>query len=137
MHEIPILGISQQDTELKSKLLAVLPEKAKLSNDQKIDGLNMDPATVALIIEATKEILIAAIGAIGTVWAAKVATEKAASEPQKESSTTESKNIPVIEIDTLADTYEIGVDENLEQNLNGIIPDNIKNVLNIRLSLKG
>ena len=135
MHTIPIFGFDNQAGDLKSLLRDSLPDTIQVPDPHQPKGVNMDPATLALIIAATKDVLVAAIAAVATVWAARVAAE-AGNKRNQPSSSEGQRSIPVIEVDTLTDSYSLIVDGQLELHLREVLPDNIRNVMNIRLRAK-
>jgi hypothetical protein len=134
MHSIPISGVENESEFLKSLSPNVLPKGASLSQRKVARGVNLDPATLALIIGDSKEILVAAISAIGSVWAATVAARARSEKGDQARSSEPSPTIPEVEIDTVSDTYTIVADQDLAKRIQETLPDKVNNVLNIRLT---
>jgi hypothetical protein len=131
MHTIQILGVGDESEFLNSLSHGALPDGVRISRSPQRDGVNMDQATLGLIIQSTSAVLVAAITAIGSVWAAKVA---AAGRKEDQPKPPESpKNVAAVEIDTVSDTHLVVVDERFEQRLHEVLPANVKSVLSIRL----
>src|SRR5690349_16007037 len=128
MHTIPILG-TLDESDLSSLTSSALPSGARIAARGGGGGVHMDPATLALVINASKEVLVAAMTMIGTIWAAKIAAgvrSDAASPHQPTPSA-------AIEIETLTDSHLVFVDKDFEERLRGVVPDRVERVLNIRL----
>jgi hypothetical protein len=109
-----------------------LPGGARIALRQRPDGMNLDPATLSLIVDSSKDVLVAAIGALGSYWAAKVAARpKDKGEQSKHRGAQEP--VATLEIDTLAESHIIAIDERLDSQLREVLPHDIRNILNIRL----
>jgi hypothetical protein len=134
MHTIPILG-ADGESELASLAGGALPAGARITTRQAGDGVHLDAATLALVVDASKDVLVAALTMLGSVWAATIAAR--ASAAGRSSSPEPAAGPPAIEVDTLADSHVLLVDERLEQQLRAVIPDRVQNVLNIRLRVTG
>lgn len=134
MQTIKIFGAVNEARELSAQLRDVLPDGAEILSQQQPKSLDMDPATLALVITASQAVLVAAITAIGTVWAKKISADAEKSKKDdKDTSATVPKKVPIIEIETFTDSYVVIVDNNFEPNLLQVLPSNPKNVMNIRL----
>lgn len=134
MHSIPICGVEDESEFLKSLSRNVLPKGAKVSQRKQPYGVNVDPATLALVIGASKEILVAAISAIGSVWAASVAARAKRKKEDQPRSSEPGPSTPAVQIDTISETYTLIADESLSRRIGEILPDNVTCVLNIRLT---
>ena len=132
MHTIQVFGGDKEARDLASLLRDALPDGVRISPPQRPDSVNMDPATLAIIISLSKDVLVAAITAIGAIWAAKVAAG-AGKRDNQPTATEVPKKAPAVEIDTLTDSYIVVVDERFEQRLREVLPGNVRSVLNIRL----
>src|SRR5678815_4993155 len=102
MHTIPIFG-ALDESDLSSLSDKALPPGARISARGAAAGVHMDPATVALMVNASKEVLVAAMTMLGTVWAAKI-TARAKSDPK---SPQHDAAAPAIEIETLTDSHVV------------------------------
>ena len=134
MNSIPISGVEDGSEFLKSLSPNVLPKGASISQRKEARGVNLDPATLALLIGDSKEILVAAISAIGSVWAATVAARGRSKKDDQTRSSEPSPAIPAVEIDTVSETYTIVADKDLAKRIQETLPESVNNVLNIRLT---
>ena len=135
MHTIQIFGVDRTDSDLESLLRDALPDGVRISPQQEPNGVNIDPDTLRLIIDVidvSKDVLIAAITVIGNVWAARIAAS-AGSRDNQPTDPEVPKKVPVVEIDTLTDSSIVVVDEQFEQHLREVLPDNVRSVLDIHL----
>src|SRR5262249_15550554 len=103
MHTIQIFGVDRADADLESLLRDALPDGARLSPQHEPHGLNIDPDTLRLIIDVSKDVLIPAITAISTVWAARIAAG-AGNRDNQPPAPEVPKKVPVVVIDTLTDS---------------------------------
>lgn len=128
MHTIPILG-TLNESDLSSLGGVALPAGARIAARPGGAGVHMDPATLALVINASKEVLVAAMTMLGTVWAAKIAA-RAKSDAAPPAAQAPSA---AIEIETVTDSHLVVISEDLEERLRGVVPDRVERVLTIRL----
>ena len=130
MHTIPILG-ADADSDVESLSHGALPAGARITARQAGHGVHMDPATLALIVDASKEVLVAAITMLGSIWAARIAARGSGGDASKHPDAAMSP--AAIEIDTLTDSHLVLIDDRFEQQIRAALPDRVEAVLNIRL----
>jgi hypothetical protein len=130
MHKIKLHGIDDEPGFLDSISRGGLPTGARILPNPQGDGVNFDPATLALIIAASKELLVAAIDAITTIWAARIAAGAAKKADQEKPE--QPRPVLVVEIETLSDSHRVVVDDRLKQSLHDVLPANVTSVLDIR-----
>lgn len=70
VHSIPLFGIDESD--LKGLDTTALPAESRLEPRARTPGVNMDVATVAVVVPAIASIVVATISAIATIWVAKI-----------------------------------------------------------------
>ena len=119
---IPLVGVDVED--LTSLMKATLPEDVRIETRARRRGVHMDPATAMIVIPAISSAVVAAITAIGTIWAAKInsrAKPAAAAPP------------PAIEIETLTTSLVIPIDGGFEDAMRRAIPVTTKSILAVRL----
>jgi hypothetical protein len=88
----------------------------------------MDAATAQIVVPAISSAVVAAITAIGTIWAAKINSRaKAAAAPPAPPPP------PAIEIETLTTSVVIPIDAGFEDALRGAVPVITRSILAVRL----
>ena len=119
---IPLVGVEGED--LTSLMEAELPQDARIEARSRTPGVHMDAATAQIVVPAISSAVVSIIGAIATIWAAKVNSRaKPAAAPPP----------PAIEIETLTTSVVIPIDGGLEAALRGAIPVSTKSILAVRL----
>ena len=68
--KIPLVGVEGED--LTSLMEAELPQDARIEARSRTPGVHMDAATAQIVVPAISSAVVAIIGAIATIWAAKV-----------------------------------------------------------------
>jgi hypothetical protein len=132
MHTIQIFVPDNDSSFADSLRRNRFPPGTRIALPQRPDGMNLDPATLALIVDASKDVLVAAIGALGSYWAAKVASRPKDKGEQKKHPRAQ-ESVATLEIDTLAESHIIEIDERLDSRLREVLPHDIRHILNIRL----
>ena len=130
MHTIPILG-AVVESDLESLSRSALPAGSRIAARKAGDGVHMDPATLALILDGSKDVLVAAISMLGSIWAARIAARGSSGDGSKRPDAALSP--AAIEIDTLTDSHLVLIDDRFEQQVRTVLPDRVEAVLNIRL----
>lgn len=130
MHTIPIVG-ADAESDLETLSRSALPAGARIAARQAGHGVHMDPATLALVVDASKDVLVAAITMLGSIWAARIAARgPSGNGPQPPGPP---MSAAAIEIDTLTDSHLVLIDDRFEQQVRAALPDRVEAVLNIRL----
>ena len=128
MHTIPILG-ADVESDLESLSRSALPAGSRIAARKAGDGVHMDPATLALILDGSKDVLVAAISMLGSIWAARIAARGGDGSKRPDAALSPA----AIEIDTLTDSHLVLIDDRFEQQVRTVLPDRVEAVLNIRL----
>jgi len=136
MHSIPVCGVEDESEFLGFIARDALPKGATIAPRKKAYGVNVDPATLNLLIGASKEILVAVIGVLGSAWVATISArskrnEQAQSQPPAAPA---ARAVPAVEIDTVNETYIFVDDESLAARMKEVLPENVSHILNIRLT---
>jgi len=130
MHNIPIRC---DDAAIVTEVRQTkLPEGSEFGVPRQPDGLNVLFETIVLAV-LSKEVLVAAISAIGAVWAAKVAAN-AALKKKEEDANKNAHPVPAIQIVMMDKQHTLLIDDDLPQRMQQILPANVRSVMNIRLT---
>jgi len=115
VHFIPLLGIDEAD--LEGLGTSALPAESRLEPRATTRGVNMDAATMAVVVPAVSSIVAATISAIATIWVAKInARAKTASEPARPAKP------HTVEIETFSTSVLIPIEDGFESSLASRLP---------------
>jgi len=115
VHFIPLFGIDEAD--LKELGTSALPGASRLAPRTTTRGVNMDTATMAVVVPAVSSIVAATISAIATIWVAKInSRSKTASEPARPAKPHS------VEIETFTNSVLIPIEDGFESSLASRLP---------------
>src|SRR4051812_38942816 len=126
MHSIPVCGVEDESEFLSYIARDALPKGTSIAPRKKAYGVNVDPATLTLLIGASKELLVAVIGVLGSAWVATIsARSKRNEQAQSQPAATPARAVPAVEIDTVNETYVFIADESLAMRMKEVLPENV------------
>jgi hypothetical protein len=115
LHRIPLVGID--DAALNDLGASALPAPSRLEPRPRRPGVNMDAASLAIVVPAVASVVVAAISAVASIWVAKLN-----SRGKADAARAPAAKPPAIEIETFATTVRIPVDAQFEATLAARLP---------------